>query len=107
MTSVFANCISLLSQQMRPILKERNPGWDMADLSQELGHMRRGMSGVTRIPYAAHEEKMREIWHADSAKYNEEAGKKKSHLFKAALQSNLAIHQKVQKLLPFFEQNDG
>ena len=66
-TKTFANCISLLSQQMRPILKERNPGWDMADLSQELGRIRKGMSRLTRIPYAAYEEKTREKRHADSA----------------------------------------
>ncbi len=59
------------SQQLRPSLKNQNPGWRMAELSQELGRMWREMSESERTPYLKYEEEVKGKWRLESANYKE------------------------------------
>lgn len=60
------------SQQMRPALKEQNPRWGIAELSQELGRRWREMSDEQRSPYAEHAVEVKEKWREESSKYKED-----------------------------------
>lgn len=60
------------SQQLRPTLKERNPSWRVAELSQELGRMWREMSEQDREPYTQYVHGLRDDWLIEKEKYKRE-----------------------------------
>lgn len=64
------------SQRMRPSIKEQNPEWRIAELSQELGRRWREMDEEARKPYTSHEAEERKKYQVVNAKYKEEQGEK-------------------------------
>lgn len=64
------------SQRVRPSLKEKNPEWRIAELSQELGRRWREMDDEARKPYTSHEAEERKKYQIVNAKYKEEQEEK-------------------------------
>lgn len=60
------------SQKMRPGIQEKNPGWRIAEMSQELGRMWREMSEEERQPYIESVQEQRKDWLVENAKYKQE-----------------------------------